>query len=579
MKKIQKLIFTLACLFTVTTGYADTYKITRSEHTGNGTVELKTSADAPITVETTDIAVNSQVKIIVTPSSGYYLDKITLSYVLDLNHAETRGPGFAQKVEISRNTAYSDYFGGTYTFNMPSNNVEIDVTFTPCVNTIATAVSTIALDNAATYNGSSHKLVVNDGALKEGEDFSVAWTSPSADTDVKNAGNYIATITGIGVYYGTTSTGTLTISPKPINVSANAQSKIFGNPDPTLTYSADALCTGDHYSGELTRAAGENVGTYAISQGSLTAGSNYSITFTGANLTITRKALTSPTVTLGDGISSDGDGYYYNAPDNPTPYTPSVTSIKDGSVSLLETDYSVSHTTAGVFGHTDHTTPDIYYVDIDFNVTGGNYSGTYQQPYQIRKKVTLSDIWVTYCEPADGVNMETMPATLPETNGFRAYIISSVGSNAITLTEESYIKRGVPMVLKKEDTTASFYPPLGPSDVGAWSSVAGFTAVGTTPTAVSSVAETGYSIWILVDGKFVRTKEGTLPAGKCYLKISDTLVSTSRLLFGYDTTDIESVVKEIMNESHWYTLDGRRLQGPPSRKGIYIVNGKKVVIK
>ena len=575
MKKIQKLIFTLACLLTVTTGYADTYKITRSSQTGNGTVELKTSEDAAITVGTTEITVNSQVKIVVTPSSGYYLDKITLSYVLDLNHAETRGPGFAQKVEINRNTAYSDYFGGTYTFNMPSNHVEIDVTFTPCVSTIASAASSIALDNAATYNGSSHKLVVNDGALKEGEDFSVAWTSPSPDTDVKNVGNYIATITGIGKYYGTQTTGTLTISPKPINVSANARSKVFGNSDPTLTYTADALCTGDHYSGALTRAAGENVGTYAISQGSLTAGSNYSITFTGANLTITRKVLTSPTVSLGSGILSDGDGYYYNAPESPTSYTPSVTSIMDGSVSLLNTDYSVSYTTAGVFGHTDHTTPDIYYVDIDFNVTGGNYSGTYQQPYQIRKKVTLSDTWVTYYEPDDGVNMKTMP----ETNGFKAYIISSVGSNAITLTEESYIKRGVPMVLKKEGATASFYPPLGLYDVGSWSSVTGFTAVGTTPTDVSSVATSGYSIWILVDGSFVRTKEGTLPAGKCYLKISDTQVSTTRLFWGYDTTDIGSIVKDVMNESHWYTLDGRRLQGPPSRKGIYIVNGKKVVIK
>jgi len=28
----------------------------------------------------------------------------------------------------------------------------------------------------------------------------------------------------------------------------------------------------------------------------------------------------------------------------------------------------------------------------------------------------------------------------------------------------------------------------------------------------------------------------------------------------------------------WYTLDGRRLSGKPTQKGIYIVNGKKVVL-
>ena len=28
----------------------------------------------------------------------------------------------------------------------------------------------------------------------------------------------------------------------------------------------------------------------------------------------------------------------------------------------------------------------------------------------------------------------------------------------------------------------------------------------------------------------------------------------------------------------WYTIDGSRLSGKPTQKGIYIVNGKKVVI-
>jgi hypothetical protein len=29
----------------------------------------------------------------------------------------------------------------------------------------------------------------------------------------------------------------------------------------------------------------------------------------------------------------------------------------------------------------------------------------------------------------------------------------------------------------------------------------------------------------------------------------------------------------------WYTLDGRRLTGKPTAKGLYINNGRKVVIK
>ena len=32
-------------------------------------------------------------------------------------------------------------------------------------------------------------------------------------------------------------------------------------------------------------------------------------------------------------------------------------------------------------------------------------------------------------------------------------------------------------------------------------------------------------------------------------------------------------------EGVWYTLDGRRLTGEPQQKGIYIKNGKKIIIK
>ena len=30
---------------------------------------------------------------------------------------------------------------------------------------------------------------------------------------------------------------------------------------------------------------------------------------------------------------------------------------------------------------------------------------------------------------------------------------------------------------------------------------------------------------------------------------------------------------------YWYSLDGRRLSGKPTQKGIYINNGRKIVIK
>src|SRR5207249_11275879 len=58
--------------------------------------------------------------------------------------------------------------------------------------------------------------------------------------------------------------------------------------DPALTYqlSSGSLVSGDSFSGALTRAAGENLGAYSILQGTLTAGTNYDLTYVGADLTI-----------------------------------------------------------------------------------------------------------------------------------------------------------------------------------------------------------------------------------------------------------------------------------------------------
>ena len=87
----------------------------------------------------------------------------------------------------------------------------------------------------------------------------------------------------------------LTINPKPITIRADAQTKVYGMADPALTYqvTSGALESGDSFTGDLTRASGENVGVFAILQGTLTAGSNYNLTYIpGGELTITAKPIT-----------------------------------------------------------------------------------------------------------------------------------------------------------------------------------------------------------------------------------------------------------------------------------------------
>jgi hypothetical protein len=98
----------------------------------------------------------------------------------------------------------------------------------------------------------------------------------------------------LGNYDITYNTADFTITARPITVTADAQTKVYGEDDPALTQKVTRgnLMRGDQLSGALERAAGSNVGSYAITKGSLTAGDDYDLTFIGASLTITAKELT-----------------------------------------------------------------------------------------------------------------------------------------------------------------------------------------------------------------------------------------------------------------------------------------------
>ena len=45
------------------------------------------------------------------------------------------------------------------------------------------------------------------------------------------------------------------------------------------------------------------------------------------------------------------------------------------------------------------------------------------------------------------------------------------------------------------------------------------------------------------------------------------------------TTGIETINREPLTQNQWYDMQGRKLEGKPARKGVYISNGKKVVVK
>ena len=91
-------------------------------------------------------------------------------------------------------------------------------------------------------------------------------------------------------------TADFTISARTLVVTPDDnQSKVYGGSEPVLTYTHGTLYNGDDdsvFTGALSRTAGENVGTYPIHLGDLSAGPNYAISFTtGKTFEITKATL------------------------------------------------------------------------------------------------------------------------------------------------------------------------------------------------------------------------------------------------------------------------------------------------
>ena len=152
----------------------------------------------------------------------------------------------AKPITVTANPGQSKVFGAsdptfTYTSSDP-------VTFTG-------ALDRVAGESVGTY-------AIGLGTLNAGSNYSITFVS-----------------------------NTFAITAKPITVTANpGQSKVFGSSDPTFTYTSSDLSA--TFTGALDRAAGESVGTYAIGLGTLSAGSNYSITFVSNTFAITAKPIT-----------------------------------------------------------------------------------------------------------------------------------------------------------------------------------------------------------------------------------------------------------------------------------------------
>ena len=237
------------------------------------------------------------------------------------------------------------------------------------------------------------------------------------------------------------------------------------------------------------------------------------------------------------------------------------------------------------------------------------------------RSIYADDCWNTICLPFN-VSLNTGALT-----GFRARTLKSaaIEGNTLTLTfgnEVTHLKAGTPYIIKATDKYYEYldngfdwdkydgsYDPYEevknprfkalsftttPSELtfadGAVSFIGNFNPV--------DLAKDDKTILFMGEANtlYYPNAEMTIGSFRAYFKLNngytvgepDSNINSIVLNFGDNATgiidtDLKSSSQEsgIFNPLHrvWFTLDGRRLNGRPTNKGIYINNGRKVVIK
>ena len=175
-----------------------------------------------------------------------------------------------------------------------------------------------------------------------------------------------------------------------------------------------------------------------------------------------------------------------------------------------------------------------------------------------------------------------------------AYTVSGINGSNVQTAAAQYVAPYTPTLVYKENggnitltavpTTATQVVPNNyDGTTGLVTQTGnGFTFVGATTADVADYITAGQS-YALYDGEFLKIDDSTLslPAHRCMLTLNASN-SARRLSIGDgETTNITTTdfTDYTDKAGAWYTLDGRKLNGKPTTKGLYIYNERKVVVK
>ena len=177
-------------------------------------------------------------------------------------------------------------------------------------------------------------------------------------------------------------------------------------------------------------------------------------------------------------------------------------------------------------------------------------------------------------------------------NTLTAYIVSAVDTEGKTVTLSKVtgeVAANAGIIIKGTGAEGEYYP-IRPATGETLSLTNYMIGSGATEPSIAAPVD-GKQRYFIMDGSgdfYYCTGEGTLPKYKAYLDIETPIAvgggssakGFSIVFEDEESTGISGIAETTGAQADvWYTLGGQRLQGKPSTKGLYIVNGKKVIVK
>lgn len=240
-------------------------------------------------------------------------------------------------------------------------------------------------------------------------------------------------------------------------------------------------------------------------------------------------------------------------------------------------------------GQTNNTkqTADFAFTNGGYYIPSGLFAITYspvdaESANEIPHREFTASKFATLCLPYDVTTSEL------ETLGGKFYKYSSETDGVLYFSEAQSLQAWFPYVYIASETGVNLSSLQGKTAVsGAPLKVThgDFTFVGTsTLKTLVSNDQTTYYGYKLADGTFVKvgtTNGAKIGAWKCYFTTPTAKAAKAKKsIFEGVATGIQTVKTLITHSSHdIYTIDGKKVSGSNLPKGLYIYNGKKLIIR